>query len=133
MLLAVSAAAQECTPASSDAELPILSPADGAVVINPVTVRFGLSGLGVVPVGVEHPDIGHHHLLIHVFRHPIAFDEPIPATSAGAMSEVVRPGSHLICSSRAHSQMLLLGHQFHVAHDTPMMSCPMSITVVQAD
>lgn len=39
--------------------------ADGDTVSSPVTVRFGLSGMGVAPAGITEKDnVGHHHLLI---------------------------------------------------------------------
>ena len=42
----------------------LISPLDGATVSSPLTVRFGLSGMGVAPAGVVHPKAGHHHLII---------------------------------------------------------------------
>ena len=36
----------------ADAQLYLISPADGATVSSPVTVRFGLGGMGVAPAGV---------------------------------------------------------------------------------
>ena len=50
------------TPAPEGASLYILSPHPGEVVSSPVTVRFGLSGMGVAPAGVQNPKTGHHHL-----------------------------------------------------------------------
>ena len=39
---------------------------NGDTVSSPVTVRFGLSGMGVAPAGVtEKENVGHHHLLIN--------------------------------------------------------------------
>jgi hypothetical protein len=48
----------------STARVYFIEPADGAVVTGKVTVKFGLSGLGVAPAGVEKANTGHHHLLV---------------------------------------------------------------------
>ena len=38
---------------------------NGDTVSSPVTIRFGLSGMGVAPAGVtEKENVGHHHLLV---------------------------------------------------------------------
>ena len=46
------ALAQERTPSAKGAEAYIISPKDGATVSSPVTVRFGLKGMGVAPAGI---------------------------------------------------------------------------------
>lgn len=38
---------------------------DGDTVQSPVTVRFGIKGMGVAPAGTEKEGTGHHHLLIN--------------------------------------------------------------------
>ena len=53
LALAGQAMAQDRTPAPAEARVYIISPKDGDTVKNPVTVRFGLSGMGVAPAGVE--------------------------------------------------------------------------------
>src|SRR5262245_24749351 len=64
-------------PAPAGAMAYIIAPADGAVVSSPVTVVFGLKGIGVVPAGIDRTDAGHHHLLIDTDVPP--FNLPIPA------------------------------------------------------
>src|SRR3569833_4296015 len=73
---AITVAAMAATSAPTDAKVYIISPADGAKRTGPVTVRFGLSGMGVAPAGVDHPNTGHHHLLIDA--DVPALDQPIP-------------------------------------------------------
>ena len=63
-LCAFSVPAQQGTPSPADAELYFISPADGATVSNPVTVRFGLKNMGVAPAGIQYDNSGHHHLLV---------------------------------------------------------------------
>ena len=42
----------------------IVAPKDGAKIKGPVTVVFGLKGMGVAPAGIKLENTGHHHLLI---------------------------------------------------------------------
>ena len=69
------------TAAPEGAKVYFIEPADGAVVSGPVTVRFGLSGMGVAPAGVEKAKTGHHHLLIDTkledYTAPVPADEPL--------------------------------------------------------
>ena len=52
------------TPAPADARVYIISPVNGDTVESPVTVRFGLSGMGVAPAATDAENTGHHHLLV---------------------------------------------------------------------
>lgn len=106
----------------------IISPADGATLSNPVTVRFGLSGVGVAPAGVERENTGHHHLLIDVEALP-DFNKPIPSDEhhrhfGGGQTEVtldLAPGTHRL--------QLLLGDHHHVPHNPAILSEPVVITI----
>ena len=51
-------------PSPAGAEVYIVSPKDGAKVKSPVTVVFGLKGMGIAPAGIKLDNTGHHHLLI---------------------------------------------------------------------
>ena len=115
------------SPAPEDAELYIITPKDGAVVENPVTVRVGLRKMGVAPAGVDAENTGHHHLLIDV--EPPALDKPIPSDEnhrhfGGGQTETtldLEPGRHTL--------QLLLGDESHIPHDPPVMSDRVTITV----
>jgi hypothetical protein len=121
-------AAEARTPAPKGAQVYIISPANGDTVSNPVTVKFGLKGMGVAPAGIEKADTGHHHLLIDVVETP-AFDKPLPADSqhkhfGGGQTETaidLPPGEH--------SLQLIMGDQNHIPHDPPVMSEKITITV----
>src|SRR5215475_669484 len=52
------------TSAPEDAKLYFINLKDGDTVTSPVTIRFGLSGMGIAPAGTEAPNTGHHHLII---------------------------------------------------------------------
>ena len=41
------------TPSPAGAKEMILSPADGATVTSPVTVKFGIKGMTIVPAGTD--------------------------------------------------------------------------------
>ena len=115
------------TPAPEGARLTILAPADGAVVRGPVTVRFGLSGMGVAPAGVEHENTGHHHLIIDAPLPPL--DEPIPTDDnhlhfGGGQTEAV-----IVLPPGPHTLQLLLGDWSHVPHAPPVVSERIAIVV----
>lgn len=116
------------TPAPEGAKAYIISPADGATVSSPVTVQFGLSGIGVAPAGIEKEKTGHHHLLIDVKELP-DMNSPIPGDEhhrhfGGGQTEVsidLPPGQHTL--------QLLLGDHHHIPHNPPVLSEPVTITV----
>ena len=115
------------TPAPADAEVYIISPQDGDTVTSPLTVQFGLRGMGVAPAGVDQPNTGHHHLLIDTG--PPALDAPIPDDDNhkhfnGGQTETVielEPGKHTL--------QLIMGDKLHVPHEPPVMSRKITITV----
>jgi len=115
------------TPSPEGAEVYIISPADGATVTSPVTVQFGLKGMGVAPAGVEKAHTGHHHLLID--RDPPALDEPMPTEPGlvhfgGGQTETtieLEPGTHTL--------QMILGDMNHIPHNPPVMSEKITITV----
>lgn len=127
--LAAPAFAQE-TPANPDAQLYFVGLEDGATVSNPVTIVFGLAGMGVAPAGTEREMTGHHHLLIN---RPALSDaelaDPLPSDDnhrhfGGGQTEVT-----LDLPSGETSLQLVLGDAFHVPHDPPVMSDRITIIV----
>ncbi len=129
--VSVTADEQEAVGRSSSADgatLYIISPMDGDETGGSVTVRFGLSGMGVAPSGTVKDNTGHHHLLIDVEELP-SFKFPIPNDAnhrhfGGGQTEVsldLEPGTHTL--------QLILGDQSHVPHDPPMVSEKITITV----
>lgn len=116
------------TPAPEGAAAYIISPADGAVVTSPVTVRFGLSGMGVAPAGVENPKAGHHHLLIDVEELP-GLDAPIPADDNHVHFGGGQTQTTIELAPGEHTLRLLLGDFTHIPHDPPVMSETVTITV----
>ena len=58
------AAADFISHAPDSARVYISEPADGQTVPETFTVKFGLTGMGVAPAGVDVENTGHHHLLV---------------------------------------------------------------------
>ena len=115
------------TPAPPGAEVYFISPKDGETVSSPVTVRFGLKGMGVAPAGMQKDATGHHHLLIDADLPPL--DQPVPTDDhhkhfgAGQTETVITlpPGKHTL--------QLLLGDFAHTPHEPPVMSPKITIEV----
>jgi hypothetical protein len=109
-------AQMERTPALTGAEVYFIEPANGAMLTSPFTVRFGISGMGVAPAGVQHANTGHHHLLIEVDPATIDMGAGIPADDqhrhfGGGQTEVT-----LNLPSGTHRLQLLMGDHNHIPH-----------------
>lgn len=115
------------TESPEGAQVYFITPKDGETVTSPVTVRFGLAGMGVAPAGVEKAATGHHHLVVDAELPPA--DLPIPSTDhyrhfGGGQTEVeldLPPGKHTL--------QLLMGDQNHIPHKPPVVSEPITIVV----
>ncbi|MEL6683258.1 MAG: DUF4399 domain-containing protein [Pseudomonadota bacterium] len=117
------------SPAPDGARAYIVSPTDGATVSNPVTIVFGLEGMGVAPANVEMDNTGHHHLLINTDPETLDMESGLPATDqimhfGGGQTQVTKD-----LPSGTHTLQLLLGDWTHVPHDPPVMSEAITITV----
>ena len=113
--------------APEGASVYFISPENGDTISGPVTVVFGLRGMGVAPAGVQQPNTGHHHLII---------DAPTPDPNApipnddhhrhfgGGQTQVtleLGPGNHTL--------QLVLGDFNHIPHTNPVESKRISIRV----
>ncbi|MEL6488547.1 MAG: DUF4399 domain-containing protein [Cyanobacteria bacterium J06634_6] len=106
----------------------LIAPTDGQQVPTEFTVKFGLSGMGVAPAGIDKEGTGHHHLLIDVEELP-SLSEPLPATEkirhfGGGQTE-----TKLSLPVGEHTLQLILGNYTHVPHDNPVVSDKINITV----
>jgi hypothetical protein len=123
------ALAQDRTAAPAGAEVYIISPTDGATVKSPVTVRFGLKGMGIAPAGVKFENSGHHHLLIDTDA-PADASLPLPASDKIVHFGKGQTEASVQLPQGKHTLLLLLGDQNHVPHNPPVMSKKITITVV---
>ncbi len=105
----------------------IISPLDGATVTSPVTVRFGLSGMGIAPAGVPMAGTGHHHLLIDVELPPM--DQPVPTDDRHLHFGKGQTEASVTLAPGKHRLQLLLADHLHLPHDPPVASEPITITV----
>lgn len=116
------------TAAPEGVELYFISPKDGEVVGQEVTVRFGLRGMGVSPAGTMKEGTGHHHLLIDADDLP-PLDMPIPADAnhvhfGGGQTETtikLTPGKHTL--------QLDLADALHMQFNPPIVSKKITVTV----
>lgn len=115
------------TASPAGAEVYIISPKDGETVSSPVTVRFGLKGMGVAPAGIALENTGHHHLIIDAELPPLGAPVPTDANHVHfgkgqtETSVELKPGKHTL--------QLLLGDHLHIPHDPPVSSKKITITV----
>ncbi len=114
--------------APEDARVYIISPADGEVVSSTFTVKFGLSGMGVAPAGIEMENTGHHHILIDLDEMP-DMSVPLPNTENIVHFGVGQTETTLTLSPGEHTLQLLLGNHLHVPHQNPVMSEKITVTV----
>ncbi len=127
-ILTSAAAALELPKSASPegAHLYIISPADGAVVSNPVKINFGLKGMGVSPAGFDAKATGHHHLLVDTETLP-SLDLPLGADvlhfGAGQTEAEIElaPGTHTL--------QLILGNYLHIPHNPAVISKKITVTV----
>lgn len=110
------------------AEVYFIAPRDGETVPRSFTAKFGLSGMGIAPAGVDKDGTGHHHLLIDLETLP-DFDKALSATDhikhfGGGQTEAtltLPPGEHTL--------QLLLANYVHIPHDPTVISEPITIQV----
>ena len=115
------------SPAPAGAGAYIIEPADGTTVTSPVTVAFGLSGIGVAPAGIDLPNTGHHHLLIDTQL--ANFDGPIPADAQHVHFGLGQTETTIELAPGSHELRLVLGDHLHVPHDPPVTSDAVTIEV----
>ena len=120
--------AQNASSSPAGATVYFISPAPGEHVKSPVTVRFGLAGMGVAPAGLPVKNTGHHHLLIDVKDTP-NLNEPLPSTKNIKHFGLGQTQTELELPPGSHTLRLVLGDHVHIPHSPPVMSNTITITV----
>ena len=115
------------SPAPEGVVLYLIAPTDGDTLASPVTVRFGLNGMGIAPAGIAFPGTGHHHLLIDAPLPP--FDRPIPADEHHVHFGKGQTEAAVTLAPGRHRLQLLLGDHLHIPHEPPVLSAPITIIV----
>jgi hypothetical protein len=127
-LLAVCGWALAREPSPAGAEVYIVSPADGAKIKGPVTVVFGLKGMGVAPAGIKLENTGHHHLLVDSDL-PTDLSQPLPANEKSLHFGKGQTETTLTLPPGRHTLQLVFGDFLHVPHDPALVSKKISIVV----
>ena len=120
--------AQERTASPAGAEVYFITPKEGATVSSPVTIQFGLKGMGVAPAGVKFENSGHHHLLIDTDA-PTDASMPLPTTDNVRHFGKGQTEASIELKPGKHTLQLLLGDQNHTPHNPPVVSKKITITV----
>ena len=128
-LLATLAVAQDRSAAPAGAEVYIISPQNGATVTGPVTVRFGLKGMGIAPAGVKFDNTGHHHLLIDTDLSQVKLDAPLPATDKIVHFGKGQTETVVTLAPGKHTLQLVFADYLHQSFDPPLHSKKITITV----
>ncbi|MGF1650337.1 MAG: DUF4399 domain-containing protein [Hyphomicrobiaceae bacterium] len=121
------ASSEDRTKAPEGAAVYFITPENGATIEGPVTVRFGLRGLGVAPAGVEKDGTGHHHILINTKLED--YNNPIPADDQHRHFGGGQTEATLTLPAGTHTLQLVVGDHNHVPHLPPIESEVISITV----
>jgi Domain of unknown function (DUF4399) len=118
------------TPAPANAKVYFINLKDGDTVTSPVTIRFGLSGMGIAPAGTQAPDTGHHHLLIDA---PVlegdALNEAIPMDEHHMHFGKGQTEANVTLSKGSHTLQLVLGDWSHIPHKPAVMSDRITVNV----
>jgi Domain of unknown function (DUF4399) len=128
-LIATLALAQERSAPAANAEVYFISPKDGATVQGPVTVRFGLKGMGIAPAGIKFDNTGHHHLLVDMDFSEVKVDAPMPATDKLLHFGKGQTETTLTLAPGKHTLQLVFADYLHQSFDPPLHSKKITITV----
>jgi hypothetical protein len=128
-LASAAALAQTRTPAPPDAEVYFIAPRDGLTIHGPVTVQFGLKGMGVAPAGVKFDNTGHHHLLVDTDLSQINLDAPLPTTDKIVHFGKGQTEVTLTLPPGKHTLELVFADYLHIPFTPTLHSKKITITV----
>ena len=118
------------TPAPADAKVYFINLKDGDTVTSPVTIRFGLSGMGIAPAGTQVPNTGHHHLFIDAAAlEGDALNEAIPMDEHHMHFGKGQTEAVVTLPKGSHTLQLVLGDWSHIPHNPPVMSERITVNV----
>lgn len=127
LLAAVAVADRSAAPAG--AEVYFIAPQNGAKVHGPVTVKFGLKGMGVAPAGIKFDNTGHHHLLVDTDVSAINLDQPLPASDKVVHFGKGQTETAITLPPGKHTLQLLFADSLHQSFDPALTSKKITITV----
>jgi hypothetical protein len=127
LLAAVAVADRTAAPAG--AQVYFIAPQNGAKVHGPVTVKFGLKGMGVAPAGIKFDNTGHHHLLVDTDLSSINLDQPLPASDKVVHFGKGQTETEITLPPGKHTLQLLFADSLHQSFDPALTSKKITITV----
>ena len=128
-LMAVFAVAADRVAPPAGAEVYFIAPHNGAKLHSPVTIKFGLKGLGIAPAGVKFDNTGHHHLLVDTDVSELKLDAPMPATDKIVHFGKGQTETTLTLTPGKHTLQLIFADHLHQSFDPPLHSKKITVTV----
>jgi uncharacterized protein DUF4399 len=128
-LVAATAFAADRMAAPAGAEVYFIAPQNGAKLHSPVTIKFGLKGMGIAPAGVKFDNTGHHHLLVDTDVSELKLDAPMPATDKIVHFGKGQTETTLTLTPGKHTLQLVFADYLHQSFDPPLTSKKITITV----
>jgi len=128
-LMAAFAVAADRVAAPAGAEVYFIAPQNGAKVHSPVTVKFGLKGMGIAPAGIKFDNTGHHHLLVDTDLSELKLDAPMPATDKIVHFGKGQTETTLTLTPGKHTLQLIFADYLHQSFDPPLHSKKITVTV----
>ena len=128
-LMAATAFAADRIAAPAGAEVYFIAPHNGAKLHSPVTIKFGLKGMGIAPAGIKFDNTGHHHLLIDTDVSELKLDAPMPATDKIVHFGKGQTETTLTLTPGKHTLQLIFADYLHQSFDPPLTSKKITITV----
>jgi hypothetical protein len=128
-LVAATAFAADRMSAPAGAEVYFIAPQNGAKVHSPVTIKFGLKGMGIAPAGIKFDNTGHHHLLVDTDVSELKLDAPMPATDKIVHFGKGQTETTLTLTPGKHTLQLIFADYLHQSFDPPLTSKKITVTV----
>ncbi len=104
----------------------------GDTLTSPVTIKFGLSGMGIAPAGLQGDataNTGHHHLIIDKELKGEALKQPLPADANHVHFGKGQTEATVTLAPGKHTLQIVLGDWTHIPHNPPVMSEQITVTV----
>ena len=128
-LAAATAFAADRVAAPAGAEVYFIAPQNGAKMHSPVTIKFGLKGMGIAPAGIKFDNTGHHHLLVDTDVSELKLDAPMPATDKIVHFGKGQTETTLTLTPGKHTLQLIFADYLHQSFDPPLISKKITVTV----
>lgn len=132
LLGAASVATAQDMPSTAGAKVYFMNIKSGDTVSSPVNIKFGLTGMGIAPAGLQGDatkETGHHHLLVNAELKGDDLKNPIPADDNHRHFGKGQTEANITLPPGTHTLQLVLADWTHIPHVPPVMSERITITV----